>query len=113
MCRLQRVFEEGTRMRNDSRTAIQYRFYLLDVHLCWSYLEDHQIPLTNTFSERAIRPYVNWGKLSSSNQSEVGDKFRPMILSVIQTLRMQGVQPTAYCVSRVASICMKERLVHV
>ncbi len=100
MRRLQWFFEEalekGTRLRIDSRTANQCRYLLPDVHMCWTFLEDHQIPLTNNFAERAIRPYVIWRKLSYSTQSEVGDQFRPMILSVIQTLRMQGLSTYSF-----------------
>ena len=55
------------------------QFLLPDVHTCWTFLEDHRIPLTNNFAERAIRPYVIWRKLSYSTQSDAGNQFRPMI----------------------------------
>ena len=97
MNRLQWYFEEylekGTRLRIDTRTANQCRYLLPDVHMCWTFLSDHQIPLTNNLAERALRPYVIWRKLSYSTQSAAGNQFRPMILSVIQTLKLQG-RPT-------------------
>ncbi len=54
-------------------------------------MEDLKIPLTNNYAERALRAYVIWRKLSYSTQSEGGNQFRPMVLSVIQTLRLQGL----------------------
>ncbi len=93
--RLQWSFEEalekGTRLRIDSRTANQCKYLLPDVHMCWTFMEDHNIPLTNNYAERSLRGYVIWRKLSYSTQSEAGNQFRPMVLSVIQTLRLQGL----------------------
>ena len=92
--RLQWCFEEtlekGTRLRIDSRAANQCKYLLPDVHMCWTFLEDPKIPLTNNYAERSLRGYVIWRKLSYSTQSDAGNQFRPMILSVIHTLRLQG-----------------------
>ncbi len=98
--RLQWYFEEalekGTRLRIDSRTANQCRYLLPDVHMCWTFMEDHRIPLTNNFAERALRAYVIWRKLSYSTQSKTGDQFRPMVLSVIHTLQLQGISTYSF-----------------
>ena len=50
MYRLQWSFEEalekGTRLQIDTRTANQCRYLLPDVHMCWTFLSNHQIPLS-------------------------------------------------------------------
>ena len=51
--------------------------------MCWTFLKDGRIPLTNNRAERVIRPYVQWRKTSFASQSAQGDRFRPMVLTVL------------------------------
>ena len=72
------------------RTANQCRHLLKDEMMCWTFLKDSAIPLTNNLAERAIRPYVIWRKLSFASQSYQGDQFRPMILTILGTTQKLG-----------------------
>jgi transposase len=64
---------------------------LKDEMMCWTFLKDPDIPLTNNRAESAIRPYVIWRKLSFATQSYQGDQFRPMILTIIGTAQRLGI----------------------
>ena len=77
------------------RTTNQCRHLLKDEALCWTFLRDDRIPLTNNTAERALRPYVIWRKLSFACQSYRGEQFFPMVLSVIGTLQRLQL-PTAH-----------------
>ena len=59
--------------------------------MCWTFLKDSRIPLTNNQAESALRPYVIWRKLSFASQSLRGLRFRPMILTVSATARQLGM----------------------
>ena len=91
MCRLRQSLHDtlmrGSRLRIDGRTKRQCQHLLKREPLCWTFLVDHRIPLTNNTAERALRAYVIWRKLSFASQSYQGDQFRPMILSIVQTAR--------------------------
>ncbi len=108
------ILEKGSRLRVDSRTANQCRYLLPDVHMCWTFLQDHRIPLTNNLAERVLRPYVIWRKLSYSTQSESGNGFRPRVLSVIETLKLQGLSTYAFlrqsCAQYMHEGCVTSRL---
>lgn len=59
--------------------------------MCWTFLKDNRIPLTNNPAESALRPYVIWRKLSFATQSLQGLRFRPMILTMTGTARQLGM----------------------
>lgn len=56
----------------------------------WCFLEDPSIDLTNNLSERNIRPAVILRKVSHGTQSERGNRFVERMLSVVETLKIQG-----------------------
>jgi transposase len=85
----------GSELVQAERTRNQCRHLLRDEAMCWTFLHDPDIPLTNNSAERAIRPYVIWRKLSYASQSAQGDQFRPMILSLVQTLQNLGLSVSA------------------
>ena len=89
--KFEEAVERGSRLRIDSRTANQCKYLLPQLHMCWTFLQNHRIALTNNAAERALRPYVIWRKLSFGTQSTAGNQFRSMILSVVQTLQLQKV----------------------
>lgn len=95
MERLRRSFrenlEKGSQLLTAKRTANQCKHLLKDEALCWTFLNHVDIPLTNNTAEQAIRSYVIWRKLSFASQSHQGDQFRPMILSIVETLKRMGV----------------------
>ena len=55
--------------------------------MMWTFLQDERIGLTNNTAERAIRPYVIWRKQSYAVQSSQGDRFRPTILTLVETAK--------------------------
>jgi transposase len=48
------------------------------------------VSLTNNEAERRLRPAVLWRKGSFGTQSHRGSRFVERILTVVQTLRLQG-----------------------
>jgi transposase len=87
----QKTLERGSQLVVADRTANQCRHLLKDEMMCWTFLKDSAIPLTNNLAERAIRPYVIWRKLSFASQSYQGDQFRPMILTILGTTQKLGM----------------------
>ena len=85
------TLERGARLRIDGRTKRQCQHLLRREAMCWTFLQDHRIPLDNNTAERAIRPYVIWRKLSFASQSYQGDQFRPLILSIVGTAQRLGI----------------------
>jgi len=97
MQRLRRSFrdtlEKGKQLNPviAQHTHTQCAYLLKDEDLCWTFLKDPIIPLTNNRAESALRPYVIWRKLSFATQSLQGLLFRPMILTVTTTARQLGM----------------------
>lgn len=89
---VQRTLLKGSPLKIAKKTANQCRHLLKDETLCWTFLRQADIPLTNNLAERAIRPYVIWRTLSFASQSSQGDQFRPVILSIIGTAQRLGLQ---------------------
>lgn len=64
---------------------------LLDLFPCiWTFTRREGVPLTNNEAERRLRPAVLWRKGSFGTQSDRGSRFLERILTVVQTLRLQG-----------------------
>lgn len=95
MARLRRSIteslERGGRLRLDGRTRRQCRHLLVREPMFWTFLGDDRVPLENNLAERMIRPYVIWRRTSYWSQSHQGDRFRPMVLSVLMTAKLLGV----------------------
>lgn len=102
MRRLRKSFQitlkRGSILSTSCRTANQCTHLLKDEEMCWTFLNDDRIPLTNNQAERDIRPYVIWRKLSFASQSFQGDRFRPMVLSIVGTSQKMGL--STYAVMR-------------
>lgn len=56
----------------------------------WTFARSEGCPTTNNLAERRIRPAVLWRKGSFGTQSARGSRFLERILTVVQTLRLQG-----------------------
>lgn len=95
MLRLKKSFEYwldlGSSGATDLRTTRQCRHLKRDQELCWSFLKDLRIPLTNNTAERGLRSYVIWRKLSFAVHSGRGECYLPMSLSVIGTAQRLGL----------------------
>ena len=85
------TLQRGSRLRLDGRAKRKCQHLLTRETMCWTHILNPSVPLTNNLAEREIRPYVIWRKLSYAVQSHRGNLFRPMVLSIVQTARAQGV----------------------
>lgn len=71
----------------DKRTTAKCRHLKKDQALCWTFLKDARISLTNNTAERGLRAYVIWRKLSFAVHSGRGECYMPMSQSVIGTAK--------------------------
>ncbi|MBO6514882.1 MAG: transposase, partial [Phycisphaerales bacterium] len=56
----------------------------------WTWLEDEGVELSNNPAERGLRHGVLWRKVSFGVESERGARFAERMMSVVQSLRLQG-----------------------
>lgn len=97
MQRLRRSFqatlERGKQLSpiTAKRTRNQCDHLLKAEAMCWTFLKDTRISLTNNPAESALRPYVIWRKISFASQSLQGLRFRPMILTLTGTAKQLGI----------------------
>ena len=56
----------------------------------WTFVFDEGVEPTNNQAERLLRPAVLWRKRSFGCHSEEGCRFVERLLTVVQTLRLQG-----------------------
>jgi transposase len=59
----------------------------------FTFLTHEGVEPTNNEAERAIRPAVQWRKLSFGNQSEAGERFTERILTVTRTCQLRRKNP--------------------
>ena len=78
---------ERTPWAKTVRTAQQIRQLADGI---WTFLETHEIELTNNAAERALRQSVIQRKISQGVQSRQGAICRSRLLTVTTTLRQQG-----------------------
>ena len=73
----------------------QNRCKLLLKHddMCWVFLKNEGVPLTNNEAERSLRSYVLWRKGSYGVWSHRGELFRQRILTIVETCRKQKLNP--------------------
>lgn len=87
--RLQRVLIEGS-LGEDARLAT-FCDNLLDLwSALWRFVEVEGVEPTNNHIERLLRRGVLWRKRSFGSWSESGCRFVERMLTVVQTLRLQG-----------------------
>jgi transposase len=72
---------------------------LSDEDKLWAFIEDSSLDLTNNLSERNLRPAVLWRKISFGNKSARGEQFVERILSVVETVKIQGRNILDYLVA--------------
>jgi transposase len=69
----------------------------------WAFARVEGVEPTNNAAERALRPAVVWRKKSYGCHSEEGCRFVERLLSVTQTLRLQGRPVLDYLVEALAA----------
>ena len=74
--------------------AIHYSLNLkVDLQRC---LEDGHIELTNNLSERSIKPFVILRKNCLFANTENGAEVSALLMSIVQTAKMNGIKPDEY-----------------
>jgi transposase len=111
MLRLQRAWREV--LADRSRLCITPRYRnrcaLLLKHdvMCWTFLTNQGIPLTNNEAERSLRSYVLWRKGSYGVWSHLGELFRQRILTIVESCRKLGANPLEWLRDIVRSVIEK------
>jgi transposase len=82
---------EGAQLQNGKSAALCRNLLALETAL-WTFVRREGVEPTNNAAERALRAAVLWRKRSFGCQSEEGCRFVERMLTVTQTLRMQGRQ---------------------
>jgi hypothetical protein len=57
--------------------------------MCWVFLKNEGVPLTNNDAERSLRSYVLWRKGCYGVWSHQGELFRQLILTIVETCGKQ------------------------
>jgi transposase len=73
-----------------AQTAATCRELLAWEAALWTFAYHEEVEPTNNRAERALRPAVLWRKRSFGCHSEEGCRFVERLLTVVQTLRLQG-----------------------
>ncbi len=97
MERLRRTWRQQLELASRRCVTPRYqnRCKLLLKHddMCWVFLNNHEVPLTNNEAERSLRSYVLWRKGSYGVWSHRGELFRQRILTIVETCRKQKLNP--------------------
>jgi transposase len=114
MLRLQRSWYEN--LAEGSRLCVTPRYRkrcaLLLKHdvMCWTFLTNQAIPVTNNEAERSLRSYVLWRKGSYGLWSHRGELFLQRILSIVESCRKLGANPLQWLRDIVRSVIVNDRL---
>lgn len=100
--KLERALHDG-RDSPDKKTARFCRRLLKVYPALWTFADVAGVEPTNNHAERVVRPAVLWRKCSFGNQSTQGCRFSEVILTTIQTLRLQKKPVLDYLTRAVAA----------
>jgi len=92
----QRALSDATRLCVTPRYQNRCELLLKQDAMCWAFIHDHRIPLTNNEAERSLRSYVLWRKGSYGVWSHRGELFRQRILTIVETCRKQSLNPLTW-----------------
>jgi transposase len=85
-----RALLEAGMIRTDQATATLCKHLLKLEPALWTFVHNEGVEPTNNHIERLLRPAVLWRRTSFGSWSAEGCRFVERILSVTQTLRLQG-----------------------
>jgi transposase len=88
------AFSQGGLRRSDFGKAVRYM--LKHWNGLMLFLEDPRIPLDNNAAERALRGPVVGRKNFYGNRSQRGAQVAAILYSLIETAKLQGVNPSEY-----------------
>lgn len=93
--RLQKVWREN--LAEGSRICVMPRYrnrctlFLQHYGMCWTFLTNQAIPLSNNEAERSLRSNVMWRKGSYGLWSQRGELFRQRILTIVESCCKLGL----------------------
>ena len=93
--RMKQLLERGSRCRVKRAARFSQALLRLEPAL-WTFAHVQGIEPTNNHAERMLRPAVIWRKTSQGSHAVAGCRFVERILTVIQTLRLQGRSIMSY-----------------
>lgn len=85
--------DKGSRLCETRRYRNRCALLLKHDTMCWTFLTNTAIPLTNNEAERSLRGYVLWRKGSYGVYSHRGELFRQRILTLVESCRKLGANP--------------------
>jgi Transposase IS66 family len=88
---VERLLEKGRRC-DVPTTAGTCRDILKRRTALWTFVQGAGVEPTNNAAERSIRPEVLWRKGSFGTHSEAGSRFVESMLTVVSTLKQQGIR---------------------
>lgn len=101
------VLEQGARLCETKRYRNRCSLLLKHDSMCWTFLSDNRIPLTNNEAERSLRSYVLWRKGSYGVWSHRGEQYRQRILTIVDTCRKLEANPLEWLRAIVRSVIEK------
>ncbi|QJR80389.1 IS66 family transposase [Alteromonas pelagimontana] len=104
----QQALHEAQRLCTTRRYRNRCALLLKHDVMCWAFVNDHRIPLTNNEAERSLRSYVLWRKGSYGVWSHRGEQFRQRILSIVETCRKQSLNPLQWIRSILNAVLQKQ-----
>ncbi|MGN1341631.1 MAG: IS66 family transposase, partial [Bacilli bacterium] len=84
----------GLDMESSLGKAIKYSLNIKDD--LYRFLEDGHIPMTNNLAERTVKPFVILRKNCLFNNTENGAVASAILMSIVQTAKMNLLQPDKY-----------------
>jgi transposase len=93
--KMRHALESGARC-GQKKTAGLCRRLLKREQAMWRFIDTRGLDPTNNLAERMLRPAVIWRKKSFGCHSQQGCHYVERMLSVIQTLRLRGVDVLDY-----------------
>lgn len=83
------LLREGAKMQHERAKAL-CRGLLYDELSFWTFVKTEGVDATNNRVERSLRAAVRWRKVALGTQSDRGSRFLERMLTVCETLRLQG-----------------------
>lgn len=77
------------------------REFLNDWQAIMRVLAQPHLPLTNNFSERQLRHYVIWRRISYGTRTPAGSRSVSLLASIFDTCRLRGVSATEFLASAI------------
>lgn len=100
---LQALAEPYTGKQNDAPQRILAERIVNFLPELFTFVEFPDVPSENNAAERAVRPAVIARKVCGGTRSEQGSSTKIILMSIMQTWKLQGLDPIAECQAMLAA----------